>query len=65
MIILNKIIFFLIFDKKEFDDKYTLAKCHYLLGKIAIYDCNFIEARNYALSAQVILFIIRLISIYD
>ena len=36
----------------EFEDTFTLSKVHYLLGKIALYDCNFIEARNYASSAQ-------------
>jgi hypothetical protein len=36
----------------EFDDSYTMSKIHYYLGRIALYDCNFIEARNYASSAQ-------------
>ena len=36
----------------EFDDTYTLSKIQYFLGCIALYDCNFVEARNYASSAQ-------------
>ena len=35
----------------EFDDSFTLSKIQYFLGKIALYDCNFVEARNYASSA--------------
>ena len=39
---------------KSFDDKQTQAKVNYLLGEIALFDANFIEARNYAINAQVI-----------
>lgn len=36
-----------------FDDKATQAKVNYLLAKISLFDCNFVEARNYASLAQV------------
>ncbi|CAF0832143.1 unnamed protein product [Brachionus calyciflorus] len=35
-----------------FDDNKTLAQAEYLLGKIALFDCNFIEAKNYAANVQ-------------
>ena len=37
---------------RTFDERYTMAKCQYLLGRIALFDNNFIEARSYASNAQ-------------
>ena len=37
---------------QSLDEPISVAKCQYLMGKLALNDSNFIEARQYALSAQ-------------
>ncbi len=37
---------------KVFEERFTLARVQYLLAKLAIFDCNFVEARNHAAQAQ-------------